>query len=195
MTFDQELQAHAICERIKELAALINADLELLKDLELQESLIKFNKFLQENESKRIRALKRAADEKKQREIKEAEIRRLEAQLKATLNEENVLKGELEKNVKYQDYLENVVQNMSKFFVEISDILNRHKTLRDANTYLIEKQMADETSNESMMREYSTFKKAKENQALNVNNEIAEMQEKLEHGQTQLLGGGPVRCR
>ena len=43
------------------------------KDLELQESLIKFNKFLQENESKRNRAIKRAADEKKQREMREAE--------------------------------------------------------------------------------------------------------------------------
>ena len=40
------------------------------RDLELQESLIKFNKFLQENESKRNRALKRITDEKKQREQK-----------------------------------------------------------------------------------------------------------------------------
>lgn len=46
------------------------------KDLELQESLIKFNKFLQENESKKNRALKRAADERKQRDLKEAEIKR-----------------------------------------------------------------------------------------------------------------------
>lgn len=45
------------------------------RDLELQESLIKFNKFLQENESKRNRALKRATDERKQREQKEEEIK------------------------------------------------------------------------------------------------------------------------
>ncbi len=43
----------------------------------MQESLIKFNKFLQENESKRNRALKRVADERKQRELKESEIKRL----------------------------------------------------------------------------------------------------------------------
>lgn len=157
------------------------------KDLELQESLIKFNKFLQENESKRIRALKRAADEKKQREAKEVEIRRLEAQLKNTLKEESVLKTELEKNMKYQDYLENVVQSMSKFFVEISDILSRYNTLREANRYLIDKQMADESSHENMLRGYSSFRKVKENEVLNVNNEIADMQEKLEHGQTQTM--------
>jgi hypothetical protein len=40
------------------------------KDLELQESLIKFNKFLQENESKRYRAQRRAAEERKQQDIK-----------------------------------------------------------------------------------------------------------------------------
>ena len=47
------------------------------KDLELQESLIKFNKFLQENDSKRNRAEKKQLDEKKQKHIKEAEIIRL----------------------------------------------------------------------------------------------------------------------
>merc|ERR1719375_1538685 len=34
------------------------------KDLELQEALIKYNKFLQENESKRSRAIKRKEEEK-----------------------------------------------------------------------------------------------------------------------------------
>jgi hypothetical protein len=153
------------------------------KDLELQESLIKFNKFLQENESKRNRALKRAADERKQREIKEVEIRRLESQLSSKLKEENKLKEELEKNIKYQDFLENVVLAMSKFFPEISDVLNRHKTLRDANTYLIDKQRSDEGSHENTLRDFMIYKKAKENQVLNENNEIADMQVKYEHGQ------------
>ena len=39
------------------------------KDLELQESLIKFNKFLQENDSKRNRAEKKQLDEKKQKQV------------------------------------------------------------------------------------------------------------------------------
>jgi hypothetical protein len=72
------------------------------KDLELQESLIKFNKFLQENESKRNRALKRAAEEKKQRESKEKEIEGLELQLKQKLLEESKLKDDVEKHLKFQ---------------------------------------------------------------------------------------------
>ena len=82
--------------------------------------------------------------------------------------------------MKYQDYLEGVVQNMSKFFPEISDILNRYKTLRDANIYLLEKQQADEALNEFTMREFVAYKKSKENEILNDNNEIAGMQLNME---------------
>lgn len=47
------------------------------KDLELQESLIRFSKFLQENDAKRMHALKKAMDERKTREEKEREIEQL----------------------------------------------------------------------------------------------------------------------
>jgi hypothetical protein len=108
------------------------------------------------------------------------DIRKLEAQLKTKITEERSLKEELEKNIKYQDYLENVVQNMSKFFPEISDVLNRYKTLRDANKYLLEKQLDEETRQENTHREFTNYKKSKENQILNYNNEIAELQLKYE---------------
>ena len=47
------------------------------KDIELQESLIRFSKFLQESDSKRSRALKKAADERKACEEKEKEVDQL----------------------------------------------------------------------------------------------------------------------
>lgn len=151
------------------------------KDLELQESLIKFNKFLQENESKRNRALKRSAEEKKQRELKEKEIEKLKVQLATRKKEESLQKLEVERNLKYQDYLDNVVINMSKFFPEISDILNRHKTLRDANIHLIEKHKAQEAQNDNMQRDYVNLKKSSENTVLNNTNAIADKQLVLEH--------------
>lgn len=144
--------------------------------MELQESLIKFNKFLQENESKRNRALKRAAEERKQREAKEQEIKQLETKLKAKLKEERELKSELERNIKYQDYLDNVSQTMTKFFPEVADILNRYRTLKDTNAYLVSKQIADDGLYDHKLKDFVTFKKATENQILNETNEIAEMQ-------------------
>lgn len=57
------------------------------KDLELQESLIRFSKFLQENDSKRARAEKKAADEVRSRQSKEKEIEQL-AEVLEQLREE-----------------------------------------------------------------------------------------------------------
>ncbi len=157
------------------------------KDLELQESLIKFNKFLQENESKRNRAMKRFTEERKQRELKENEIVKLEAQLKNKLKEESMLKEEVEKNLKYQDYLESVVQTMSKFFPEIADILNRHKTLNKANIDLTEKHHVDEAENDSIQQQYIQYRKQKENQVLGDSNAIAEMQLTFEQRKTKTM--------
>jgi chromosome segregation ATPase len=150
------------------------------KDLELQESLIKFNKFLQENESKRNRALKRASDERKQRESKDIEIKRYELQLNDKILEENLLKNEVEKNLKYQEYLENVVHYLSKDFPEISDVLNRYKTLKDVNIDLNQKQREDDLETEKAQREFTSFRKANENVILNYGNEVAELQIRLE---------------
>lgn len=157
------------------------------KDLELQESLIKFNKFLQENESKRNRALKRAAEERKQREQKEQEIKRLESQLREKMHEEQMLKDEVERNMKYQEYLENVVLYLTKDFPEIADVLNRYKTLKDVNLYLTQKQVADEELNEVTRREFLTFRKENENVILNYGNEVAELQVRLEQCQTRTM--------
>lgn len=150
------------------------------KDLELQESLIKFNKFLQENESKRNRALKRAAEERKQQDAKDIEIKKLEQQLQQILLDEAELKEKVEKNLQYQDYLENVCQGMSKYFPEIADILSRYYTLRDANKQLLVSKEQDDAERDAKEREYNVFRKDKENQLLNQNNEIAEMQILLE---------------
>jgi hypothetical protein len=52
------------------------ADL-IRRDWELQESMIRFSKFLQDNDAKRIRALKKATEETKLAEEKEKEIQDL----------------------------------------------------------------------------------------------------------------------
>lgn len=127
-----------------------------------------------------FRALKRVADERKQREIKELEIQKKQRELEAKLNEELELKLKLEKNMKYQDYLEMIVQNVSKYFPEIKDILKRHQILKNANKDLQEKQVLNEREQERLNREYTSYVKEKENKILNANNEIAELQIKLE---------------
>ena len=78
------------------------------KDLELQESLIKFNKFLQENDSKRGRAEKKEKEEIKQRSLKEQEIVRLQDQLQRQKDHRQLMVIDLQKKMKYQSFLESV---------------------------------------------------------------------------------------
>lgn len=80
------------------------------KDLELQESLIKFNKFLQENESKRSRAENRANDEIKQTKQKHVEVNKLKEELEQMKKSCQEIDRRLARNKKYQIYLEQVYQ-------------------------------------------------------------------------------------
>ncbi|CAM9761112.1 unnamed protein product, partial [Chrysoparadoxa australica] len=150
------------------------------KDLELQESLIKFNKFLQENESKRNRAVKRAADERKQREQKEQELQKLQKQYSERCAEEERLKEDLTGHKCYQDYLGSVVEAVPEDYPEVQDLLNRFKTLKDANRDLSRGQGLDEAENERLRNEYASYTKECANEILNENNEIAAMQKRLE---------------
>ena len=93
--------------------------------------------------------------------------------------------------MKYHDFLENVVGHMSKFFPEISDVLNRYRTLKEVNLYLIDKNQREEEINENQLRDYGSYRKVKENELLNCNNDIAVMQVRLEQGKyksTELQG-------
>lgn len=61
-----------------------------------------------ENESKRNRAVKRAGDERKQREQKEQEIVKLKKQCKERQDEEARLRRDLEEHRRYHDFLAQV---------------------------------------------------------------------------------------
>ena len=97
----------------------------------MQDSLIKFNKFLQENESKKCRAEKRAAEEAKQRKMKEVEIEKLKEQLLSMTDECAKLKEKVEKNIMFQRYLEHVQDMVPEDYPELRP-RNRYKTLQDA---------------------------------------------------------------
>ncbi|KDO25851.1 hypothetical protein SPRG_08795 [Saprolegnia parasitica CBS 223.65] len=150
------------------------------KDLELQESLIKFNKFLQENESKRNRAIKRASDEIKQRLAKEHDVARLRESLDRFNEENDKLSNEVKTNLKYTRYLESVQESVPEDYPEITDLVNRYNTLKDANRDLSENQALHERDNERKRIKFATFTKERTNDMLNFNNEIASLQKQLE---------------
>ena len=150
------------------------------KDLELQESLIKFNKFLQENESKRNRADKRASEEQKLRRQKEEEIVKLRSGLGKMRTEYAVLEEKLAKNKKYQVFLERMQSQYAEEYPEIMDLLKLHQTLTGANNDLISRNRVHEQVNEKERAKFATFTKTSKTNILNYNNKIASMQKQLE---------------
>jgi hypothetical protein len=150
------------------------------KDLELQESLIKFNKFLQENESKRNRAIKRAADEKKQRELKEVEIDALRLKLAACGTEATQLADTVGRNMKYTQYLQAVQEEVEEDYQELGDLINRFVTLKDANGYLMQQQEQHEEQTDATRVEFATYAKTRTDEIFNGNNAVASLQQDLE---------------
>lgn len=71
------------------------------RDLDLQETLLKFTKFLQDNDAKRAKANKRAQDEIKLREEKEREIDSLLVERMQLENEKNEVDSKLQQIIKW----------------------------------------------------------------------------------------------
>mmetsp|Transcript_25341 Transcript_25341/g.55050 ORF Transcript_25341/g.55050 Transcript_25341/m.55050 type:complete len:310 (+) Transcript_25341:61-990(+) len=150
-----------------------------LKDLELQESLIRFSKFLQENDSKRARAEKKAADEIKARLQKEKEIEQLSEVLEELRNEKERIHEVLEKNMRYQQYLESVLE-VADEYQEVSDLLLRHATLLATNQDLKEHQRKCGELAEKIRAELQIYIKQKTDEILNLNNVVARLKKELE---------------
>ncbi len=171
------------------------------KDLRLQDSLIKFNKFLQENENKRTRAMKRCADECRIREAKEKEIANLKDLLSTKTNEERDLATKLERNKKYQHYLKCVIEQVqvsSDDYSEIQDILDRFQTLKTTNNDLLRQLQKNTKDHEAGRLSYTQFTKKSGNAILNMNNEIATLQKEMEQvtvklNNTESLDDGTAR--
>jgi hypothetical protein len=97
-----------------------------------RESVSKFAKFMKENDAKRARALKRAADEAKLRIEKDAEVELTLLELEATQLKFQKMQGALDSWLKFQRFLEKVVES-SDDFSEIDNVLGWHETLSGTN--------------------------------------------------------------
>ena len=164
------------------------------KNLELQENLVRFGKFLQENDGKRLRAKRRAADEIQLRLRKEAEIESLTEKLRRISAHEELTEDSLAKNERYGVYLEHVLEYVtsstssvgqgvehSMGFREVDDVLRRYTTLQSSNDLLTEthRNFAEEESH--LKTTFTQYLEEKKDEALTLNNEIAVLKKELEN--------------
>ena len=153
------------------------------KDLDLQESLVRFSKFLQENDGKRTRAQRKAQDEIKIRTQKEAEIDRLATEL-ARFEPESETTEAAGRQSRYATYLESVV-DLGEGYQEINDVMLRHATLAATNRDLLEANEAFAEAAERCRAETASGANARRDEILNLNNEIARLKKDLERAERE----------
>eukprot|EP01006_Ploeotia_vitrea_P025741 TRINITY_DN58633_c0_g1_i1.p2 TRINITY_DN58633_c0_g1~~TRINITY_DN58633_c0_g1_i1.p2 ORF type:complete len:301 (-),score=52.91 TRINITY_DN58633_c0_g1_i1:1319-2104(-) len=146
---------------------------------ELQESLVKFYKFIQENEIKKSRAEKKAQAEARAKEEKHQQILKLNEDSRCLDGEKQDIKVQLQKYQKYQKYLEDVL-SYNEEYQDPSDIIIRFNTLDANNKELQERKKFLEDEVEAQRTALQRKKKQKEDEILEYTNTLSKLQDFLE---------------
>lgn len=156
------------------------------KDLELQENLCQFNKFLRDKSDKRQQYLKKSEDEKRIKLQKDKEIEQKHLELKNIIKICNNLELEFKQHEKYEKYLEKIKQKSYSEFPEIEYILKRYNLLNDARKSLELKEETSSKELEALRLKLAEFTKEQNNKYLDLNNEKQRLQRKLENSINEL---------
>ena len=153
------------------------------KQKEMKENVTKFEKFVKENDAKRQRAEAKAKAERKMLEQKEAEQRKQMSEFAALERERTRQIAQLEKLVKYKEYLEVVVESAEdETAEEISDLINRHATLKNANIDLTDQVQNGDVEMDDLRNKMENLKLKTQSVALVQNSQINAKQKHLEPG-------------
>ncbi len=149
------------------------------KDQELQESLVRFNKFLHDNDHKCVRAQKKVDEERDLTKQKVAEINDLKDELASLRADSAKHVEDLAKMRRYTDFLEGVLDHDEEF-TEIKDILTRYETLMATNTDLTTRSGEIQGDIEEARANLGELAKLRAGELLALNNQLSVLQQKVE---------------
>lgn len=147
------------------------------KQAKMREQVLKFEKFIQENDAKRQRAEAKAKQEKKLFEQKCQEMKFLEDKINELVLSQKELELQLLKKGCYREYLEQFLEAGDGSYEEVSDVLNRYKTLKDANADLMKHVDMLENDVDESRGKFQNLKMETQNQLL-VNNSLFQQHQK-----------------
>ncbi|KAL5014769.1 hypothetical protein ScPMuIL_009039 [Solemya velum] len=153
------------------------------KEFQLKESLLKFDKFLKENDSKRARAVKKANDERDMKKQKDKEIDRLKVDTSGLVKEKDKLQKRLEAYTVFHRYMERVLESGEEFH-EMRDIIARHDTLTATHEDLLERDQRNQEIIEKQRQELLKYIEDKDNEILGYNNQLSGLQTQLDNAQS-----------
>ncbi|CAJ1006454.1 putative Domain (DUF4200) [Leishmania naiffi] len=148
---------------------------------DLQDTLVQYYKFIQENEIKRSRAMKKVAIEEKQRKEREVYIAQLTQRLQGLESKWDEMKTQYRDMEKYQAFLEEILsRNDGDEYQEPRDIIKRWMTLCDNTRVLQERKTQLE---EDLLRTRSSLNLARQRRStenIALQNRLNEMQMSFE---------------
>ena len=151
-----------------------------IRDMELQDSLIKFSNFLQENEKKRSMLDKKAREEAKIASRVSGQVASLadEIRLLESKKEEVTLQLKTEM-LAYMSFLEKTLEEADEF-QETKEISSRFENLQSTNKQLLEQNDALSARYRELSRGLKDYNKNKTNEIQTQRNRIATLKKELE---------------
>jgi len=149
------------------------------RERELQEELVKYHKFLNDNDTKRVDAERKQVDNKKFLDQKEEEIEQLKVGLKSMRTELADKKQVLDSYRKYQQFFKTVLEKTDEY-KEVKLLIERWNTLSVTRTGLQQQQEATVRETEKQRVQLQKYVEEQVNDVLGLNNQIAGLQKTLE---------------
>ncbi|XP_067911212.1 coiled-coil domain-containing protein 42 homolog isoform X2 [Heterodontus francisci] len=161
------------------------------KEEELKLSVLKFDKFLQENDAKRIRAKSKVTTETELVKQKANDIVRLNSELSALIRKREKLKKKVDSYTIYPKFLEKVIK-MSKEFQDIRMVNTRFETLFITHDLLFGKYQADQELMKTAKSNLNKFIKEKNKDIMTYHNTLAALTSRLEAAKAKTIKGESI---
>lgn len=149
------------------------------KQVAMKKMVAKFDKFIQENDAKWKRAKHRAELEVAARKQCEEKIAEQEKELERAREDLDTKQLELDGLKRYQLYLEGITSTDGEF-QDISEILNRHKTLTLAHEDLSQQKDENNGDIEGVRNTLQQMRQQQQNELLVMNSQVQQRQKELE---------------
>ncbi|ELK31840.1 Coiled-coil domain-containing protein 42A [Myotis davidii] len=168
-----------------------------VKEAQLKAHIQKFEQFIQENDQKRIRALKKANKERDLKRQRMRELAKAKQEMAALRLQHQQLSGKLQNYSIFNKYLEKVVESSEANcravnkpplqFEEIHEVMARHKTLVSMHQDLMQSAQEGQEKIERAKARLARYMEEKDDEILQHNNELARLQMRFDRARSDVI--------
>ncbi|KAJ6659066.1 hypothetical protein lerEdw1_019369 [Lerista edwardsae] len=156
------------------------------KEEQLKKAILKFDKFLKENNAKRNRALKKAKEEQQETARRGEEVERLREDVAQLRTVKEKLQQRLEAHKAFPEYLQKILEKTEQF-QEIPELIGRFQTLVATQAALVQRELEGREAVAEEQARLQEYVEESSNQVLQQNNHLAELHAQLEQAQAKTL--------